>query len=97
MTRTKLILAGLLAGTLALGGACKSDTAAERGPAGTTTTPTGAQGTSTDTGTTGDTGGGTGGGTGGAGDEGYEEDAPQFDDSQELGGNKFPSDDVVPQ
>jgi hypothetical protein len=93
MTRTKLILAGLLAGTLALGSACKSDQAAERGPAGTTTTPTGEQGTATDTGTSGDTGGG----TGGAGDEGYVEDDPRFDDSQELGGNKFPSDDVVPQ
>ncbi len=31
MTRTKLILAGLIAGTMALGTACKSDKAAERG------------------------------------------------------------------
>lgn len=100
MTRTKLILAGLMAGTLVLGSACSSDKAAERGPAGTTTTQTGntgAQGTSPDMGTTGDTGGGTGGAGDEGDDEGYEEDDSRFDESQELGGDKFPSDDVVPQ
>jgi hypothetical protein len=163
MTRTKLILAGLIAGALTFGTACKSDKVAEKEPAdatmqpdtmdpsqsGTPATPeaanpdTGGAGdmgtgaypsgdTTQDNGTGGASGGtGTGsmspdegggttgtetgaeqvpeheskdkknkdprGGTGGSGDTGYDEDTSEFDDSQDLGGNKFPSDDTVPR
>lgn len=122
MTRTKLMLGGLIAGSLMVGVACKSDKGAERAPPEETRAPP-----SPEEGTPEGTGGGgalpgeldrgpmeeppTGDreqgqnpeerGTGGAGDEGddegYEEDDSRFDDSQELGGNKFPSDNIVPQ
>jgi hypothetical protein len=169
MTRTKLILAGLIAGALTFGTACKSDKAAEREPAdqtmqpettapnqggttpgSTTPTPGGTGGagdlggtgsypagdTTQDNGTGGASGGtGTGsmspdqgggttgtetgskqvpehddhhkakdkskskdkGKTGGTGGSGYDEDTSAFDESQDLSGNKFPSDNIVPQ
>ncbi len=68
LSKTKLLMAGLLTGALAFGTACKSDSGAERG--GTTTDPAGTTtGTGTDTGTgTGtDTGTTPPPGTGGAG------------------------------
>jgi hypothetical protein len=116
MTWTKLMLRGLIAGSLMVGVACKSDKAAERAPPEETrATPSPEEGTREGTGgggalegeldrgpmeePTGDREQGQNPeerGTGGAGDEGYEEDDSRFDDSQELGGNKFPSDDTVP-
>ncbi|HEX8821111.1 MAG TPA: hypothetical protein VF794_14375 [Archangium sp.] len=90
MTRTKLILAGLIAGAMALGTACKSDKAAEKAPTDQTSRPQ----------TTDPNQGGTSSGTttpGGTGGSGYEEEDSRFDESQELGGNKFPSDDTVPE
>jgi hypothetical protein len=79
MTRTKLILAGLLAGAMALGTACKSDKAAERGEPTEST-----QGADTT-----DTGGTNPEGTGGSG---YEEDDSAFQGNQQFGGDSFPSD-----
>ncbi|HEX8819381.1 MAG TPA: hypothetical protein VF794_05615 [Archangium sp.] len=70
MSRTKLILSGILAGALAFGTACKSNSAADRGepmePA-PTQTPTENQGGTTP-GTTNP------GGTGGAGDQHQDSD-----------------------
>ena len=80
MIRTKLILAGLIAGAMVLGTACKSDKAAEKAPTDQTPQPQ-----STDP------------NQGGTGGSGYDEDDSRFDESQELGGNKFPSDDTVPR
>ena len=106
MTRTKLILAGLIAGALTFGTACKSDKVAEREPADATMQP---ETMNPDTGGapmtpeaanpdgTGGAGADDMGGRGGSGDTGYDEDTSEFDDSQELGGNKFPSDDTAPR
>jgi hypothetical protein len=92
MTRTKLILAGLIAGAMAFGTACKSDKAAER------TEPTeSTMGTTTDeSGTThqgGTTPGSTNpGGTGGAGD--MDSDiGPQDTTGDDLGGSGISPDD----
>jgi hypothetical protein len=117
MTRTKLMLGSLIAGSLMVGVACKSDKGAERAPTEETrATPSPEEGTPEGTGgggalegeldrgpleepATGDREQGQNPeerGTGGSGDEGYEEDDSRFKESQELGGNKFPSDDTVP-
>ena len=68
MSRTKLLLTGLLAGAVAFGTACKSDSAAQRGE---TTEP--AQTPSTSGGTTTPPGG-----TGGSGTQ---DDTPDIDDN----------------
>jgi hypothetical protein len=65
MTRSKFILAGLIAGAMALGTACKSDKAAEMPPADPSTTEETTTPPATDPGGTTTT---PPGGTGGAGD-----------------------------
>ena len=131
MRWTKRMLAGLLAGAMVWGTACRSDKAAER--AGEPTAPTEQGGTTGEGGTSGTppSPGGTGGtgdvgredststedyggsglgpdmggsgtlnpenqGTGGSGDTDYIEEDSRFQEDQELGGDKFPSDDTVP-
>ncbi|HEX5751202.1 MAG TPA: hypothetical protein VFZ09_33570 [Archangium sp.] len=70
MTRSKFILAGLIAGAMALGTACKSDKAAERPPEDPTTTEETPPPPATDPGGTTTT---PPGGTGGAGDVGADD------------------------
>ncbi|AKI98642.1 hypothetical protein ATI61_10643 [Archangium gephyra] len=70
MTRSKFILAGLIAGAMALGTACKSDKAAEMPPADPSTTEETTPPPATDQGGTTTT---PPGGTGGAGDVGADD------------------------
>lgn len=86
MTRTRLILAGLIAGAMALGTACKSDKAAEMPPADppaeqdeTTTPPPTDQGGTTPPAP---------GGTGGAGDMGTDDFGEPIPDT----GTRLPED-----
>ena len=88
MKRRKLLLAGLVAGAVALGAACRTDRAAERDePA---EPPASQEVPSEDA------------GTGGAGFEYKAEDdevveGEPFGDDEELGGHRFPTDDIMPR